>query len=652
MTAITTRTSKGSALTFAEIDANFNNLKTDVEANQASIAGRLQIANNLSDLADVATARSSLGLGDSATKDVGTTAGTVSAGDHSHGTVYVSTADLANTSDPTKGDALVGFKSALTNAIARTVHNKLSDFVSVKDFGAVGDGVTDDTTAIQNAINALQQLGYIAGAQYPESTYIGQTLFFPSGIYLISSALTFAKSGCALIGEDSHSTAIFTTSLTANIITVGDGATDSTYNVTLANIHLGVNAGVVKTSGAHLYISNVRNAVLHNVYFSDVYNGLILNGVYKLFGDKLIFQDRNGYGAAKGNRAISFTLNTGRSVQQANVTDCRIYNSMIGGTINYPFYANCTDWNLIHGLHVNVAQQTSVTIEPDGATGLSNIWKLNFSDCYFDSAIRSHVNIKGAGLIEGLHFTNCYFTSYAYTGTTLYNIEIQNTVTGQIDDFILDNCYLDDAGYQSILINGTNVKQFKITRSYVKKFVGTGSIDASIIYSSAAYNSIVDNTFESGANASAYTNSAIHTTSGISQIKDNDFTLCQHADKLKVDQNSIPFISSNVSADPVISISHNTAITLTLPKKQGIIVFHTSSAGCYGSCYYRRYDGGGALIDKIANGTTDYTAVTTGVLAGTTGVDGNITLSVSTTNNLLYIENRRGFTIDLSITFI
>jgi hypothetical protein len=75
--------------------------------------------------------------------------------------------------------SLVSYTPAGTGAVTTTVQNKLRQYVSVKDFGAVGDNVTDDTAAIQAAIT------FAIG----NSTTAGN-VFFPSGTYKVTSTLT------------------------------------------------------------------------------------------------------------------------------------------------------------------------------------------------------------------------------------------------------------------------------------------------------------------------------------------------------------------------------------------------------------------------------------------------------------------------------
>lgn len=98
-------------------------------------------------------------------------------------------ADLANQSDPAKGDALVGFKQSnvsgvLPNSVGKTVHQKFQEMVSVKDFGAVGNGTTDDTAALNNCAN------------YCESA--GLTMYLPAGVYKVTDTI-FA--GCSIRGD-------------------------------------------------------------------------------------------------------------------------------------------------------------------------------------------------------------------------------------------------------------------------------------------------------------------------------------------------------------------------------------------------------------------------------------------------------------------
>ncbi len=78
----------------------------------------------------------------------------------------------------------VTFLQAGIGAVTRSVQSRLRDTVSVKDFGAVGDGVTDDTAAIQAALTQ------------------GKFVFLPQGTYLITAPIdlkTYAQAG--LIGE-------------------------------------------------------------------------------------------------------------------------------------------------------------------------------------------------------------------------------------------------------------------------------------------------------------------------------------------------------------------------------------------------------------------------------------------------------------------
>jgi hypothetical protein len=71
------------------------------------------------------------------------------------------------------GASLVGFTRTGTGAAARTVQDRLRDFISVKDYGAVGNGVADDRTAIVNADAA--------------AFAAGKALFFPAGTYMVSA---------------------------------------------------------------------------------------------------------------------------------------------------------------------------------------------------------------------------------------------------------------------------------------------------------------------------------------------------------------------------------------------------------------------------------------------------------------------------------
>jgi hypothetical protein len=74
----------------------------------------------------------------------------------------------------------ITFLQAGTGAVARTAQAKMRDVVSVKDFGAVGDGVTDDTAEIQAAVT------------YAINSNL-KAVYIPSGVYVVSATINLGR---------------------------------------------------------------------------------------------------------------------------------------------------------------------------------------------------------------------------------------------------------------------------------------------------------------------------------------------------------------------------------------------------------------------------------------------------------------------------
>ena len=82
--------------------------------------------------------------------------------------------DLAASS----GSSLVGFIQSGTGAVARTVQEKNRDVIHATDFGVIADGVTDNLTKLQAAIDYINSVG-------------GGTLMLPRGTCIVGGNLLY-----------------------------------------------------------------------------------------------------------------------------------------------------------------------------------------------------------------------------------------------------------------------------------------------------------------------------------------------------------------------------------------------------------------------------------------------------------------------------
>jgi hypothetical protein len=148
----------------------------------------------------------------------------------------------------------------------------ISPVVSVKAYGAVGDGVTDDTAAIQAAINSLTS---------------GGALYFPTGIYK-SGALTVGTSNITFQLNDGAILKFPTLGANVKAITVN------------AN-NFGVTGGKLEGPAASVYVANENGIHMVGTSTSVRKNGLELrnveitqfgaHGIYAQFVDNILLDE-------------------------------------------------------------------------------------------------------------------------------------------------------------------------------------------------------------------------------------------------------------------------------------------------------------------------------------------------------------------------
>ena len=142
--------------------------------------------------------------------------------------------------------------------VVRSLQNVLDERVSVKNFGAVGDEITDDTAAINRA---LQQIYVSSLSNY---TPVRRRIYFPGGTYRISGFLAIPPN-TVLEGDGKNSTVLLGT--TANSVIV---SADSNFTINQPCANITITGMTLRNSSTNPVISllDTNNALINDCIIS------------------------------------------------------------------------------------------------------------------------------------------------------------------------------------------------------------------------------------------------------------------------------------------------------------------------------------------------------------------------------------------------
>jgi hypothetical protein len=282
---------------------------------------------------------------------------------------------------------LVTFLQAGAGAVQRTAQAKMRDVVSVKDFGAVGDGVTDDTAAIQAAEDACATSG--------------QALWFPAGTYRCNSGITKKSVNWFGAGKYKTKLAYYGNSTFIN----ATGTSPDRRLFTISDMELnGTNAG---TSAKGITLGwNQRSTPLVRVHiFNFGHYGIHFNDQNWIVDFYDVEVDTCGRSTSNSSGVFKDTLidaSTWNAISFYNLTveACGTASSAAGGI-------NLQTTNANRGLYFY-----SACVE--GNFGTTEIYITNMADCQFVNLYMEVVSAQATNAVElsGIQggFTGGYIT--------------------------------------------------------------------------------------------------------------------------------------------------------------------------------------------------------------------------------------------------
>lgn len=261
-------------------------------------------------------------------------------------------------------------------------------------YGAKGDGVTDDTSAIQAAITACQNAGSGIVFLPPTSNY-----------YLISSTLNVTSDNVQIVGAGWASQIQAKTTFSGSYMIYVQGGGGFRYGFKMQDIFLNCNSvsglgGINLESTYHCVLDHVRVRYMGGV-------GIHVNGIGGKFGAYNTIHDCT---VTDGVGATAMGLNTNNS-EWLTISDCSFVTFTTAGQ---------------YGVNINNLNCSVVGCRFDNcdtALWLSFASRNVVTGCQFDRGYTRFINLRGC---QGTVISNCSFNTRSGTGTEMIYVNDPN----------------------------------------------------------------------------------------------------------------------------------------------------------------------------------------------------------------------------------
>lgn len=313
----------------------------------------------------------------------------------------------------------------------------VNDYVTPEMFGAVGDGMADDTAAVQSAINDSMKTVVLIG-----------TYRITAKLDAASNKMLYGLPGATLRWDNVvGATSLFSGSNLSNI---------EVENITFdfgAQLELHHSISLFTSSGLKFIGCVFKNSFGYATRFNGSSNILIKD---------CTFEDITG---AAGNPGGAIY---GQDMSDLTVTGCRCKN--LGD--HFVYSAGVTEAKniIISDCHMETCGVNGLT-SGSAITLYANTHDVTITNCIIDSCregIYAGVYSSYLTLPSKVSVSNCIFKNIILNAMTLFGISTSN----RIKQFTMDNCQIDTAGQDGISIR--HAERFQMNNIIIDKSVRMG----------------------------------------------------------------------------------------------------------------------------------------------------------------------------------